>query len=415
MKALTSKHSFRRTGSVLALSAGILLALAAVGCSSGAAQPAAGGPPPAEVSVAAVLQRQVSQWDEFTGRISAVETVELRPRVSGYIDRVAYKEGDEIKKGDLLFVIDQRPYKAALAQAQANLESARSEARLTRAQDARAKTLIEAQVISREEFEARGAANSQSEAAVRGAEAALTNARLNLQFTEVRAPVSGRAGRALVTVGNLAQADSTLLTTLVSLDPMYVYFDSDEQTYLRYSALARNGERAASANPVRVGLAGETGFPHTGAVDFVDNQVDSRTGTIRARAVLPNHDRVLTPGQFARVQVEGSGKFAALLIDGKALMTDQDRKFVWVVGADNTAQRRDLTVGAEIDGLYVVKSGLKPGDRVVVEGVQKVFFPGMPVKASNVAMDRDVAPATKAAAEAVAAAASADAALAKAN
>jgi multidrug efflux system membrane fusion protein len=415
MNALTSPNSFRRTGSVLALSAGILLALAAVGCSNGAAQPNAGGPPPAEVSVAPVLQRQVSQWDEFTGRISAVETVELRPRVSGYIERVAYKEGQELKKGDLLFVIDQRPYRAALAQAQANLERARSEARLTRAQDARAQTLIEAQVISREEFEARGAASSQSQAGVRGAEAAVTNAQLNLQFTEVRAPVSGRAGRALITEGNLAQADTTLLTTVVSLDPMYVYFDSDEQTYLRYSALARNGERAASANPVRVGLAGETGFPHLGEVDFVDNQVDSRTGTIRARAVLPNHDRVLTPGQFARVQVEGSGKFAALLIDGKAVMTDQDRKFVWVVGADNTAQRRDLVLGAEIDGLYVVKSGLKPGERVVVEGVQKVFFPGMPVKASNVAMDRAVAPAAKAAAEAIAAAASADAALAKAN
>lgn len=381
---------------LLALSAGILIALAVAGCSSQAAAPA-GGPPPAEVSIAPVISRDVHQWDDFTGRISAVETVDLRPRVSGYIDRVAYHEGQEVQKGDLLFVIDQRPYLAELAQAQAALERARSEAKLAQTQNARAQSLIDAQVISREEFEARHAASTQSDASVRGAEAALATARLNLQFTEIRAPISGRAGRALVTAGNLAQADATLLTTLVSLDPMYVDFESDEQTYLRYNELARKGERERSNNPVRVGLANEEGYPHAGTVDFIDNQVNPQTGTIRARAVLANPDRVFTPGLFARVQLQGSGEFKALLIDDKAVLTDQDRKYVYVVGADNLAARKDVTLGATVDGLRVVTSGLAPTDKVVVDGVQKIFFPGMPVKAATVAMAKPVATATVAA------------------
>ena len=375
---------------LLVLSAGILIALAVAGCSSQAAAPA-GGPPPAEVSIAPVISRDVHQWDDFTGRISAVETVDLRPRVSGYIDRVVYQEGQEVKKGDLLFVIDQRPYLAELAQAQATLERARSEAKLAQTQDARAQSLIDAQVISREEFEARHAASTQSDASVRGAEAALATVRLNLQFTEVRAPISGRAGRALVTAGNLAQADATLLTTLVSLDPMYVDFESDEQTYLRYNELARKGERDRSNNPVRVGLANEQGYPHAGTVDFIDNQVNPQTGTIRARAVLPNPDRVFTPGLFARVQLQGSGEFKALLIDDKAVLTDQDRKYVYVVGADNLAARKDITLGGTVDGLRVVTSGLTSSDKVVVDGVQKIFFPGMPVKATAMAMDKPAA------------------------
>jgi multidrug efflux system membrane fusion protein len=254
--------------------------------------------------------------------------------------------------------------------------------------------LIDAKVISREEFESRHAASAQSDASVRGAEAAVATARLNLQFTEVRAPISGRAGRALVTAGNLAQADATLLTTLVSLDPVYVDFESDEQTYLRYNELARKGERARSNNPVRVGLANEDGYPHAGTVDFIDNQVNPATGTIRARAVLANPDRVFTPGLFARVQLEGSAEFKAVLIDDKAVLTDQDRKYVYVLGPNSTAARKDITLGATIDGLRVVTSGLAPTDKVVVDGVQKVFFPGMPVKATVVAMDKStVAPA----------------------
>nr|MDQ2703154.1 efflux RND transporter periplasmic adaptor subunit [Pseudomonadota bacterium] len=227
---------------------------------------------------------------------------------------------------------------------------------------------------------------AQGNAGVRAAEAAVAAARLDLQFTEVRAPVAGRAGRALVTVGNLAQADATLLTTVVSQDPVHVHFEADERAFLRYQALARSGERDATSNPVRVGLADEEGYPHAGIVDFIDNKVSSDTGTVRARAVLPNPDRVFTPGLFARVQLEGSAEFQALLVDDKAVLTDQDRKYVYVLGKGNTAERRDITLGSVVDGLRVVESGLKPDDKVIVAGVQKVFFPGMPVAPKQVAM-----------------------------
>ncbi|MGJ7902180.1 efflux RND transporter periplasmic adaptor subunit [Lysobacter sp. 1R34A] len=388
---MSTSNYFARSGragvglSVLALAASVVIALAAVGCGSQAATPE-GAPPPPDVSVAQVLTKQVRQWDEFTGRVTAVESVELRPRVSGYVERVAYQEGQEVKKGDLLFVIDQRRYRAELNRAQAELERARAEARLAQTQDKRAQTLVEAKAISREEFETRRAATTQGNASVRAAEAAVASAQLDLTFTEVRAPISGRAGRALVTAGNLAQADQTLLTTLVSQNPMYVYFESDEQTYLRYNELARKGERAENKNPVRIGLASETGYPHQGTVDFTDNQVDPRTGTIRARAVVDNSDRIFTQGLFARVQLEGTGDFKAMLVDDKAVLTDQDRKYVYVLGPKNEAVRKDVVLGRMIDGLRVVNSGLAPTDKVIVHGVQKVFFPGMPVAPKTIAM-----------------------------
>jgi membrane fusion protein, multidrug efflux system len=367
-----------------AVASSLLIAMAFAGCSSEAAPNSA--PPPPEVSVAQVLSKQVQQWDEFTGRISAVETVELRPRVSGYVERVAYEEGQDVRKGDLLFVIDQRRYRAELDRAVANLERARSEARLAQMQDARAQALIEARAISREEFETRKAATAQGNATVRAAEAAVASARLDLQFTQVRSPIDGRAGRAMVTEGNLAQADATLLTTVVSLDPVHVYFDSDEQTYLRHNEISRNGERADNGNAVRVGLANESGYPHAGRVDFIDNQVDPRTGTIRARAVLPNPDRVFTPGLFARVQLAGGDRAQVMLIDDKAVLTDQDRKYVYVLGPDNEAVRKDVSLGRMAEGLRVVLSGLLPEDKVIVHGVQKVFFPGMPVAPKTIAM-----------------------------
>jgi membrane fusion protein, multidrug efflux system len=384
------RHAGMPYGALL-LSAALAAAISA--CSSEAA-PNAGMPPPPEVSVATIAAKPVRQWDEFTGRVAAVETVELRPRVSGYVQRVAYAEGQEVRKGDLLFVIDPRPYRAALDRAQADLARAQAEARLARTQDARAQSLIEAKAISKEEFETRRAATAQGNAAVRAAEAAVVSAQLDLQFTQVRAPIDGRAGRAMATVGNLAQADQTLLTTLVSQDPVHVYFEADEQTYLRYQQLARDGERADTRNPVRVGLANEQGYPHAGTLDFTDNRIDPATGTIRARAVLRNPERTFTPGLFARVQIEGSGEFRALLVDDKAVLTDQDRKYVYVLGAQNKAERRDVVLGPQIDGLRVVRSGLKPGDQVIVNGVQKVFFPGMPVQPKTVRMGGD-APAAK--------------------
>ncbi len=385
---MSTRKSLARSGTglpLLALATGVLMALAAAGCDSSAAGNAAMPPPPA-VSVATVLSRDVQQWDSFTGRISAVETVELRPRVSGYVERVAYHEGQQVRKGDLLFVIDQRRYQADLDHALAELERARSQAHLAQTQDTRARALLEAKAISREDFDTRTAATAEGNAAVHAAEAAVQSARLELQFTQVRSPIDGLVGRAMLTQGNLAEADTSLLTTVVSLDPVHVYFDSDEQTFLRYNELARKGERSQSQNLVRVGLADEAGYPHAGTVDFIDNQVDPRTGTIRARAVLPNPDHVFTPGLFARVQLEGSSQARAMLVDDKAVLTDQDRKYVYVLGPQNKAVRKDIVAGRVIDGLRVVEAGLSPRDKVIVDGMQKVFFPGMPVAPQTVAM-----------------------------
>lgn len=377
-----SIHSPALTAPLAALSLAALIAMSFTGSGcSRATGGAAAAPPPAEVSVARAVETNVRAWDEFTGRVSAVDSVELRPRVSGYVDRVVFSEGQMVRKDDLLVVIDPRPYQAQLAQAQAQLERARSDAHLARTQGKRAKALIDARVISREEYESRTAAQSSSDASVRAAQAAVDAARLNLQYTQIRSPITGRAGRAQATQGNLAQADVTVLTTVVSMDPMYIDFNVDEQTYLRFQTVARPG---AAADPVRVGLANEAGYPHAGTLNFMDNQVDAGTGTIRVRAVVPNPDRALTPGLFARIQFQGGASFRAVLIDDKAVLTDQDRKYVYVVGADNTAQRRDIVIGGMVDGRRVVSSGLRTGDQVVVEGVQKIFFPGMPVKAAPV-------------------------------
>ncbi len=379
---MNSKHVFAVIG------AAVIVALS--GCSGEAAnEPQM--PPPPDVSVAPVLVKQVNQWDDFTGRVEAVEFVELRPRVSGHIERVNYVEGREVAKNDVLFVIDQRSYRAEVARAKAELESARAQRALASSDLERASKLFEARMISREEFDQRKTALDQAEANIGAAEAAADIAALNFAFTEVRAPIAGRAGRALVTAGNLVSADpgATLLTTIVSLDPVYVYFEGDEQTYLRYKAMGRDGQRTGGREaryPVRVGLAGESGYPHEGELDFVDNRVDPATGTIRARAKLPNKDRILTPGLFARVQLLAGDPFEAMLIDGKAVLTDQDRKYVYVVGPEGTAMRKDVRLGRIIDGLRVVESGLQAGDRVIVYGVQKVFFPGMPVQAHEIAM-----------------------------
>ena len=338
---------------------------------------------PAQVSVAPVLARPVAHWDEFTGRVSAVETVELRPRVSGYIEAVNFREGQEVKKGDVLFVLDARSYRAEVERAEAELARARSEAALAGSELARARKLAADKLISAELLEQRRAATAQAESGVHAAEARLAAARLDLEFTRVRAPIDGLAGRALVTTGNLAAPDATVLTTIVSLDPVHVYFEGDEQTYLRYAEAAREAggpDARAARNPVRVGLAGEEGYPHEGVLDFLDNHVDPRTGTIRARAVLDNRDRRFTPGLFARVQLVDTREREALLVDDKAVRTDQDRRFVYVVGANGTAERRDVELGRLVDGLRVVESGLAAGDQVVVSGVQKIFFPGMPLE-----------------------------------
>ncbi|MCC7633618.1 efflux RND transporter periplasmic adaptor subunit [Stenotrophomonas rhizophila] len=381
-------HRFTRRLTMASVS--ILAAAVLAACSGGHAEEA-GMPPPPQVSAAPVLIKPVSQWDDFSGRVEAVESVELRPRVSGYIDKVNYVEGDEVKKGDVLFTIDARSYQAEYDRARAELARARTQAALARSESERAKKLSDQQAISTETWEQRRAAADQAGAGVQAAQAALDAAALNLEFTKVRAPISGRAGRAMVTAGNLVTAgdSASVLTTLVSLDKVFVYFDADEGTFLRYAQMARNGERPSERDsdlPVKVGLSGEAGFPHEGKVDFLDNQVTRSTGTIRVRALLDNADRAFTPGLFARVQLLGSGQFQAMLIDEKAVLTDQDRKFVYVVGKDGKAERRDVQLGRNAEGLRIVEQGLKAGDRVIIDGVQKVFMPGMPVQAKVVPM-----------------------------
>ncbi|EFM19291.1 efflux RND transporter periplasmic adaptor subunit [Pantoea sp. PNT01] len=363
----------------------VLLITQLSGCDKGVAQNAP--PPPPEVSAAPVLIKPVSQWDNFNGRVEAVQSVQLRPRVSGYIDSVNYREGDEVKKGQVLFTIDDRSYRAALEQAKAELARARSQASLARSESGRSEKLIGTQAISREAWEQRRSAASQAQADVLAAEAAVDMAQLNLDFTRVTAPIDGRASRAQITAGNLVTAgdSASVLTTLVSQQQMYVYFDVDENTFLNYQAMARQGQQR-HALPVEIALVGEQGFPHQGKIDFTDNQLTASTGTIRMRALLDNQQRQFTPGLFARVRLPGSAQFEAVLIDDKAVLTDQDRKYVYVVDGEGKAQRRDIQPGAMIDGLRIVKSGLHAGDKVIIAGLQKVFMPGMPVTAQQVAM-----------------------------
>ncbi|HDX4048259.1 TPA: efflux RND transporter periplasmic adaptor subunit [Enterobacter soli] len=372
----------------------MMLSLLLVGCDNSVAQNAA--PPAPAVSAADVVVKSISQWDSFNGRIEAVESVQLRPRVSGYIDKVNYTDGQEVKKGEVLFTIDDRTYRAALEQAQANLARAKTQASLAQSEANRTDKLVNTNVVSREEWEQRRSAATQAQADIRAAQAAVDAAQLNLDFTKVTAPIDGRASRALITSGNLVTAGDTasVLTTLVSQKTVYVYFDVDESTYLHYQNLARSGQGASSnhmALPVEIGLTGEDGYPHQGKVDFLDNQLTPSTGTIRMRALLDNAQRQFTPGLFARVRLPGSAEFKATLIDDKAVLTDQDRKYVYIVDKEGKAQRRDITPGRLADGLRIVRLGLNPGDKVIVEGLQKVFMPGMPVNAKTVAMTANAA------------------------
>jgi len=372
----------------------MLLSVLLVGCDNSVAQNAA--PPAPAVSAADVVVKSISQWDSFNGRIEAVESVQLRPRVSGYIDKVNYTDGQEVKKGEVLFTIDDRTYRAALEQAQANLARAKTQASLAQSEANRTDKLINTHLVSREEWEQRRSAAVQAQADIRAAQAAVDAAQLNLDFTKVTAPIDGRASRALITSGNLVTAGDTasVLTTLVSQKTVYVYFDVDESTYLHYQNLARSGQGASSnhtALPVEIGLTGEDGYPHQGKVDFLDNQLTPSTGTIRMRALLDNAQRQFTPGLFARVRLPGSAEFKATLVDDKAVLTDQDRKYVYIVDKEGKAQRRDITPGRLADGLRIVQQGLNPGDKVIIEGLQKVFMPGMPVNAKTVAMTANAA------------------------
>ncbi len=339
----------------------------------------------AQVQVAEVIQRPLREWQEFSGRLQAVNTVEVRPRVSGYVDRVAFTDGARVKKGQLLFQIDPRPFQAEVERLVAERTRSVSDLELAKANRARAERLISAHAISREEYERQVAAEASAQGALGSIDASLQEARLNREFTEVRAPIDGHVSRAIVTAGNLVTSAS-LLTTLVSDDPVYVYFDADEQTYLRY-AKAKHEHALAStgASNVYVGLVDEEGYPHPGQLDFIDNQVDATTGTIRARAALANPDGRYTPGLFARVRLVGGEDHKAVLIEDRAVGTDLSKKFVLTLTKDNRIEYRLVELGPEINGLRVVTQGLSPSELIVVNGLQHVR-PGQSVVATRVAM-----------------------------
>jgi RND family efflux transporter MFP subunit len=365
----------------------VAFAASLAGC-SGAQNPPPSAP---EVMVAPVLHQKIVDWDEYTGRFQAIDTVEVRPRVSGYIDRVLFREGQAVKKGETLIVIDPRPYQADFDRAKANLALAKAQRELATLEADRVHKLKDSGAVSQEELDERVSALHQQDASVAAAQAAFDAAALNLSFTNVTAPVDGRASRAEVTRGNLVTGGNnggTLLTTIVSTDPIYVYFEGDEHAYLRYNELARAGERKSSrdfANPVRVGLANETDFPHEGHMDFVDNQLNVRTGTIRARAILDNKEGLFTPGLFARVQLLGSSERDAVLIEERAIGTDQTQSFVLVLGADNKVEYRPVQLGRALKSLRIVNKGLSPGDTIVVNGLQRVR-PGMQVSPKRTTM-----------------------------
>lgn len=381
------RGKFSSTISSTILAAASAIALSGCGGGDGAGFQ----PPPAEVNVAQVVRKNVRTWDEFTGRVVASEIVEIRPRIGGYLRDIAFEEGGIVRKGQRLFVVDTRPFEAQVARARAELARARSAADTARSERARADRLIAAKAISREEYEQRIGGDRGAVAGVQAAEAALKAAQLDLDYALIESPIDGRIGASALREGNLVEAGA-LLTTVVALNPMFVYFDSDERAYLKYGA-AKNGTVPNSERQtVRVAVGDEDDFPHEGRLDFVDNQIDPNTATIRARAVVGNADGKLMPGLFARVRLIDAAEREALLIHDAAIMTDQDRKYVYAVSPDGKAVRKDITLGGKVDGLRIVTDGLAPGDRIVVNGVRKIFFPGMPVKPLPVPMDKPDAP-----------------------
>ena len=387
---LTVRSAF--SVAALPLSA-LCLAAVLAGCEPSSAQ---GGPPMAPpVGVAPAVQRNISDTDEFTGRLEATDTVDVRSRVAGTLDKVHFREGQEVAKGALLFSIDARVFNAELARVQAQLVSARSAAELAGTELARSQKLLEQRAVSQQEFDQSSAAVRSAKAAVSAAEAAVASARLNVEYSQIRAPLAGRASRANVSVGNLVSAGEPVLTTLVSQDKVYAYFDISEAAFLKYGRLARDGGKAGPAMPVQMGLSSEAGLPHGGVIDFIDNRLTPTTGGIRARAVFDNRQRDFTPGLFVRIRLAAGAAAPAVLVPDRAVGTDQSKRFVLVVGADKMAQFREITPGPLVDGMRVVSSGLKAGEMVVVSGLQRVR-PGAPVTAEVLPVDDKGMPVVKA-------------------
>jgi multidrug efflux system membrane fusion protein len=346
-------------------------------------------PPAVPVTVATALERRITEWADFSGRLEAIERIDVRSRVSGYIESVHFTPGSVVAKGATLFVIDPKPFAAEVARAEAVLAAAQARLALTQTELARARSLLEDHAISQREFDERENAQRDAQASIQAAQASLAIARLNLGYTRITAPISGRVSRAEVTAGNLiaAGAGAAALTSIVSTSPIYATFEADEQTFLKYAAQPspQAGERGKAAVPIHMGLANEDGHPRVGRIEFVDNALDPQSGTIRVRAVFDNADGRLAPGLFARLKV-GGGERQAVLIDDRAVGTDQSKKFVFVVDAGQRVSYREVKLGALVDGLRVVREGLQPGESIVVAGVQRVR-PGMQVAATSVPMD----------------------------
>lgn len=374
---MSADSSFRLLAGYGGAPIGILFALALVGCDE-KAKSQASAPPPPPVTVAQPVRRMMTDWDEFTGRFEAIEEVHVRARVGGFINSVEFKDGAIVHAGDLLYIIDPRPFEAVVLQADGQLADARAKGELAKRDLERGLTLVQTSAVSEQVVDQRRQALQAARAAETQAEGTLKAAQLNVEFTHVLAPITGRVSRHLVTQGNLVQGSesgATLLTSIVSLDPIYFYFDVDEATYQRNSKLWSEGKRPSSrdtANPVQVTLTGETKPSHEGKMDFLDNRLDVSTATLRSRAVIPNHDLSILPGQFGRVRIIGSSPYEALLIPDTAVATDQSRKIVFVIKDDNTVEARPVTLGPLDEGLRVIREGLKAEDHVIIDGLQRV-------------------------------------------
>jgi len=356
---------------------GRIAAVALIGLAAAATAQAQGGPPP--VTVAKPLVKPIVEMDEYTGRFDAAAAVEIRARVNGYLDSVLFTDGAIVKQGDPLFMIDRRPYQAALNQAQASLTSLQTKYDFAKSDFERYQRLTKTGAASERTLEEKRQAFQQAQADIAGARAAVDTARLNLGYTDIRAPISGRISRKLVTEGNLVSENTTLLTTIVQLDPIYFYFDIDERSYLAYQRLAQKAGAAGlngKSLAVAVQLTDETDFLHKGRLDFTDNRLDEATGTMRLRAVLDNKDLFLTPGLFGRVAVPGSPEYQGVLVPDEAILTDLDRRYVYVIGADGVAQQRPVTLGSRTDRYRIIRTGLKGDETVVINGLQRVRMTG---------------------------------------
>ncbi len=364
-------------GSAVALAGAALLG----SCSDGSGQAQAQGPPqgPPPVVVAQPLQRQIIDWDEYIGRFEPAQQVEVRPRVSGYLQSINFRDGQMVRQGQLLFQIDPRPFQALLAQAQAEEARARTALNLARSEAARSRTLLNAQAVSREEYEARAATVASAQAALGAAQAAVRARALDVEFAQVRAPISGRISDTRIDRGNLvaggSAGEATILTTIVSVNPIHFQFEGSEAVYLKYQRQNREGSRTSSrfaANPVEIRLQDDPGYSIRGRMDFVDNSLDTRSGTIRGRAVVANPDGFLTPGMFGRMRLLGSGAYTGLLLPEGAISTDQTRKVAMTVARDGTVVPKVIELGPMVDGLRIVRAGLSPNDRVIISGLQRV-------------------------------------------